>query len=189
MAEISEIDILRERVAELESETRKRTQIEKELQYRLSFEELITNISSTFINLPPARIDAAITDALKQLGEFTQVDRSYIFRYNNCGLTMDNTHEWCAPGIESHIHRLKAIPLGNVSWLTRQINAAQVVHIPHVADLPDEAARLRKENIRQGTQSLIMVPTEFGGAVIGFLGLDSVRQQKTWPPDAIALLR
>jgi len=76
MAGKSEFDILRERVAELESETRKRIQIEKELQFRLAFEGLITNISSTFINLPPARIDAAVTDALKQLGEFTQMDRS-----------------------------------------------------------------------------------------------------------------
>ncbi len=74
-------------------------------------------------------------------------------------------------------------------WLTEQINAAKVVHIPNVKDLPEEAKALKEENVRQGTQSLIMVPTEFGGAVIGFLGFDSSRKPKMWTPDAIALLR
>jgi PAS domain S-box-containing protein len=182
-------DELRKRIAQLESESCERRRIEDELQYRLAFEALITSISSTFINLPPAEIDAAVTDALKQLGEFSQVDRSYLFLYNRDGLTMDNTHEWCAPGIEPQIQRLKAVPLNLVPWFTRQIDAAQVVHIPHVSELPEEAALLREENLRQGIQSLVMVPTEFGGTVIGFLGLDSTRRQKTWPPDAISLLR
>jgi PAS domain S-box-containing protein len=180
---------LRSRIVQLENESRERNRIENELQYRLAFEALITSISSTFINIPPAGIDAAVTDALRQLGEFTQVDRSYLFLFNPGGLTMDNTHEWCAPGIEPQIMRLKAVPLDLVPWFSGQINAGQVVHIPHVAELPDEAAVLREENLRQGIQSLIMVPTQFGGTVIGFLGLDSTRQQKTWPPDAIALLR
>ncbi|MBI5064303.1 MAG: PAS domain S-box protein [Desulfatitalea sp.] len=182
-------DDLRKRIVALENESRERIRIENELQYRLAFEGLITSISSTFISLPPAEIDAAVTGALRQLGEFSQVDRSYLFLYNSDGLSMDNTHEWCAPGIEPQIQRLKAVPLDLVPWFTRQINAAQVVHIPHISELPEEAALLREENLRQGIQSLIMVPTKFGGTVIGFLGLDSTRRQKTWPPDAISLLR
>ncbi|MBI5897015.1 MAG: histidine kinase, partial [Desulfobacterales bacterium] len=121
-------DDLRKRIVALENESRERIRIENELQYRLAFEGLITSISSTFINLPPAVIDAAETDALEQLGEFSQVDRSYLFLYNSDGLSMDNTHEWCAPGIEPQIQRLKAVPLDLVPWFTRQINAAQVVH-------------------------------------------------------------
>ena len=69
-------DDLRKRIAELENESRERTRIEHELQYRLAFEALITSISSTFINLPPAEIDAAVNEALKQIGEFSHVDRS-----------------------------------------------------------------------------------------------------------------
>ncbi len=182
-------DDLRKRIALLEHESRERARYEKELQYRLAFEGLITGISSAFINLPPSKIDAAVTDALKQLGEFSQVDRSYLFLYNRDGRTMDNSHEWCAPGVGPQIERLKAVPLNLAPWLVRQLNAAQAVHIPRVSDLPEEAALLREEIQRQGTQSMIMVPTEFGGTVVGFLGLDCTRHEKTWPADAIALLR
>jgi PAS domain S-box-containing protein len=41
----------------------------------------------------------------------------------------------------------------------------------------------------QGIQSLLAVPMEYQGKVIGLLGFDSVRKEKTWPNDSVALLQ
>lgn len=180
---------LQKQIEALKKQVREHARVEDELQFRLKFESLITSISSKFINLPTEKIDAEINEALKAIGEFTKADRSYIFRYNDDASIMDNTHEWCAEGVAPQIERLKDIPTNFEPWLTTQINAAKVVHIPDLNKLPPEAARLKEENQRQGVKSLVLVPTEYAGSVIGFLGFDSVKERKTWPPDTIALLR
>jgi two-component system, cell cycle sensor histidine kinase and response regulator CckA len=180
---------LEKQIEKLKQQARERARIEDELQYRLKFEALITAISSKFINLHTDEIDAEVENALKAIGEFTQVDRSYIFRYSEDGLKIDNTHEWCAPGVASHIHRLKNLPLTQFPWLIEQISATRVVHIPDPSRLPQKATSLKKELELEGIQSLVIVPTTYAGAIIGFLGFDSIREQKTWPSDSIALLR
>ena len=180
---------LEEKIRALQKESLNKVRIERKLQYRLMFEGLITSISSKFINLPTFEIDKGIDEALKAICEFTNVQRSYIFRFNDDSATMDNTHEWCMQGVKPQIERLKKVPLSLSPWLINQIKSAEAVHIPRVDQLPPEAATLKKENERQGVKSLILVPTEYGGEVIGFLGLDSINEQKIWPPDVVALLR
>ncbi|MEE8624961.1 MAG: histidine kinase dimerization/phosphoacceptor domain -containing protein, partial [Acidiferrobacterales bacterium] len=41
----------------------------------------------------------------------------------------------------------------------------------------------------QGVQSVISVPMVYGGRLLGLLGFDSVRVEKKWPEDIIALLK
>ena len=48
-----------------------RKRAEQALQERLAFEQVITGISTEFINLGPDEIDAGILDALQVIGEFT----------------------------------------------------------------------------------------------------------------------
>ncbi|MFC1883422.1 PAS domain S-box protein [Thermodesulfobacteriota bacterium] len=189
MSEKPTYDELKMRIKELERQSVESKRVEKVLQYRLQLDKLITSISSKFINLPTHEIDNGIYEALKAIGEFTNMQRSYIFRFNDDSKTMDNTHEWCAKGVEPQIQRLKKVPLTLSSWLINQIKSAKAVHVPRVDQLPPEAESLRRENEFQGVKSLILVPTEYTGTVIGFLGLDSVKEQRSWPPDAVVLLR
>jgi PAS domain S-box-containing protein len=189
MSEKPTYEELKERVQTLEKEFLESARVEAELQYRLKFEKLIMSFSTEFINLPILEVDRGINEALRAIGEFTNMDRSYIFRFNDDGNTMDNTHEWCAEGVEPQIKRLKKIPLDLSSWLIDQIKSAEVVHIPRVDQLPPEAESLRRENELQGVKSLTLVPTEYAGSVIGFMGLDSRKEQKSWSPDVVARLR
>ncbi len=189
MVDKTSFETLERRVLELEAETRRQAAVENELQYRLEFENLITSISNKFINLELDTIDAGIVAALERIGQFTKVDRSYLFRYNETGRTVDNTHEWCAPGITSHLDRFKNISLKSMPWLISKINAAQVVYIPDINRLPLEAEPFKRGCLAEGIKSLILVPTEFAGNVIGFMGLDAVQRPMTWSSDVIALLR
>ena len=49
--------------------------IKTELGERLRFEELLSNISSRFVNIPPDRVDPEIGQSLKQIIDFFKVDR------------------------------------------------------------------------------------------------------------------
>jgi hypothetical protein len=46
-----------------------------QLETRLEFETLISDLSSRFVNLPAAELDSQIEDALRRVCEFLGVDR------------------------------------------------------------------------------------------------------------------
>ncbi len=164
--------------------------MEESLRYRIAFERLVMKLSTNFINLPFGDIDDGINRALQEIGEFAGVDRSYIFLFDENGKLIDNTHEWCAPGIEPQIRKLKNIVVDEaLPWFSRRVKNLEIVHVPIVEDLPPEASAERKEFERQSIQSLICVPMVFANSLIGFIGFDSVRDRKAWPEDSILLLR
>jgi len=166
-----------------------RKRAEEALEYRVRFGNLISSLSTHFINLASDEIDEGINYALKAIGEFAEVDRSYIFLYRDRRRIVDNTHEWCAPGVEPQIHRLKGQLVDDFPWLMGKLKRGEVVHVPRVSDLPPEASAEKEEFEFQEIRSLVIVSLVFGGAPIGFLGFDSVRTEKTWSEDTIELLK
>ncbi len=166
-----------------------RIQAEEALRFRLALDNLIATISTSFIYLTPDEIDTGISRALEAVGAFVGVDRSYVFRFADDGRHMDNTHEWCAPGVEPRLARLKAIPTQAVAWWIEQLNHFEPIHVARVADLPAETGAQVERLRAQGVQSLLIVPMAFGRALVGFLGFDSVRAEKTWSEEDIRLLK
>ena len=102
---------------------------------------------------------------------------------------MDNTHEWCRTNIEPQMQNLQAQPVETLGWSVAKIKQFEVVHIPRVVELPSEASVDREQMQGQDIQSLILVPMVYRGKAVGFVGFDSVRRERTWTEDDIALLR
>ncbi len=160
------------------------------LQYRLRIEELIATISANFINLSPQEVDAGINRALKIIGEFGGVDRSYVFQYADTERKkLDNTHEWCAEGIEPQIDKLKGMPVNHFPWGMEKLERFESIHIPRVADMPESAKSEKELQESQSVQSFVIVPMVYGGLLFGFLGFDSVRNEKKWTEEDITLLK
>ncbi len=166
-----------------------RKKAEESLQYRFDLEKVITTISTSFIDLPLVQIDRGIFDALHIIGDFAGIDRSYVFQFEKAGTTASNTHEWCAESMKSFKDTLQNIPVQKFSWIFGRIKRGQVVHIPNVEKLGDEAAAEKEEFIKESIKSVVCIPMVCGGVVMGFIGFDSVRQYRSWPNDIILLLR
>jgi PAS domain S-box-containing protein len=167
----------------------KQKQAETELNYRAAFENMILSLATRFINLPPGEIDSAISIALQSIGEFTGVDRSYLFTYAEDRQWFSCTHEWCASEISPQIHRLKKIPVEALAWSNKKLLNGEILHIPFVGSLPEEAQNEKDEFQLQGIQSLLAVPMIYQGNVIGMLGFDAVRSEKSWSEDSVSLLQ
>ena len=162
---------------------------ESELRKRVELEDLISRISTNLIGTAIDQVEKGINDALREIGEFAGVDRSYLFRISDDGMTMDNTHEWCADGVEPQITELQAVPTSEFSYVIDPLTRSESVHIPRVADLPSEASAAKEEFEREGVQSLILVPMTRNGRMIGFIGFDSVREEKSWTDGVVLMLR
>jgi len=154
-----------------------------------NFISLILTVSTNFINLSSDQIDAGINDALRLIGDFSRIDRSYVFQISQNGNEMSNTHEWCAKGIDPQIHRLQGMPTSDLPWFYERICRGDVVHVPDVSQLPSEAKAEKADWQSQKIQSLIVVPVVCRGSLVGFIGFDAVKEKRFWPEDTIPLLR
>jgi PAS domain S-box-containing protein len=166
-----------------------RRQTEKTLRLRYEFEEIITNISLKFINLLPDQIDEGIDQTLVRIGEFMKVDRSYIFQFSDDGEKMSNTHEWCSNGVTSHKHRLQELQAESFPWFAQKMRNRETVFVNHISELPPEAKAFRKELEVESIKSIVCVPMELSGELIGFAGFDAVGSEKVWTEDETNLLR
>jgi len=158
------------------------------LERRREFERLITAISRQFINLLPEQIDEGVNQALKALGEFAEVDRSYIFQFFEEGRKASNTHEWCAEGITSQIDNLQNLPVDTMPWWMGKLAKFENIHIPDVEKLPASAKNEKKILQAQSIQSLIVIPMVYNRQLVGFVGFDSVLRKRTWSEEGIAML-
>ena len=174
---------------ELEQRVQERAAAEQQLWLRVAFEDLIASISTRFINLTAGEVDAAIQQALGEIGNFVEADRSTVFLFSSDGEVMDNTHEWCAEGISSHMARLKGVRCGAFPWWMSNLRRLENVYIGDVRDLPDEAAAERDLLSSHNTQSWVAVPIMIRKQLVGFVGFDSVRHAKAWTSEEIRLLR
>ena len=166
-----------------------RKRAEQELQERVEFENLITTISTRLIDLDVSEINREIDRALQVLGEFAQVDRSYIFQFYDNLNRVDNTHEWCFAGVEPQKENLQGLSIKDLPWFWDKIKNHEVLEIPRVSDLTLQASVEKKLFQSQDIQSLICVPMISAGSLVGFLGFDSVRGEKSWSPESIKLLK
>ncbi len=166
-----------------------RKRAEAALSRRLETEKLVTSVSARFINVRPDKLDEEISICLRRIGEFSGADRCYLFQFSADGTTMDNTHEWCATGIEPHIDRLQRLSVEHFGYSMTKMRAGEVLHVPLVADLPPEAQAEVQEFESEGILSLINVPVQIGGITAGFLGFDMVRKAKAWPEQDRRMIR
>ncbi|HEX8847683.1 MAG TPA: PAS domain S-box protein, partial [Pyrinomonadaceae bacterium] len=166
-----------------------RKRAEEALKYRVKFEELISSISTSFINLTTDEIDAGINRALATVGEFARVDRSYVFLFSDEGKKMSNTHEWCAEGVAPEIGALQGLAVEAFPWWMEKLNKFENIHIPSVAELSEEASAEKEILQAHGIDSLIIVPLVYGKSLIGFFGFNSLREKKASSQRNIPLLK
>ncbi len=158
------------------------------LHYRMRFQALLARLSKDLIN-PPSSIDSGIHKALKETGEFVGADRVYVFLMRPGNEIMDNTHEWCAAGIEPQIEVLQDLATNVFPWWMTLLSNGETIRIPRVADMT-EIARAEREILQsQGIQSVLVIPLIHQGSLRGFVGFDAVRAEAKWDNDSAELLR
>jgi formate hydrogenlyase transcriptional activator len=151
---------------------------------QLEFERLVAELSASFINLPADRVDGAMRDALRRLGEALDLDRCTFFR-----LQPDSTAVapvgWQRPGIPpapAPIAIREQFP-----WVHETILAGRLLHFSSVDEIPSAVDRAGYKSI--GTRSAVTVPLSVAGRVVGAVGFNMLREERSWPPEVVHRLR
>ncbi|MDP6634235.1 MAG: PAS domain S-box protein [Phycisphaerae bacterium] len=177
-------------IMSIERDITERKQATDALEYRLEFERIVSEISSEFVRCGIDKVDDVILRGLQNIGEFTDAGRAYVFLLRDDGVLIDNTHEWCAEGVEPQIGNLEGIAMDEeLPWFAEQIREHEVFHAPDVGALPAEAKLEKAHFEEQDIQSLIVTPMIHEADLVGFLGFDSVGEKRIWSQDTRSLLQ
>lgn len=149
--------------------------ISEMLERQTAFQWLASEFSAKLLQTPAELMDDSIENGLGQIGQFLNTDRVYVFRFNSAKETMDNTHEWVAEGVSPEKENLREVPWAAFPWWMDKLLNDETIYIPDTAKIPTEQTDLREILQMQLIKSLIVVPIMGREGVMGFWGLDFVK--------------
>lgn len=147
-----------------------------------SFARAVYRIASSFVSLDST--DTIIDTALQALGEVCGAGRAYVFLFDDAEETMDNTHEWCSPGVEPQIEMLTDLPVAMFPWWVAKLRNNETILVEDVSQMPPEATAEREILEEQDIKSVLVLPIHREERLAGFIGLDDVTSPGTWEAES-----
>ncbi|NTW17396.1 MAG: hypothetical protein HGA41_08080, partial [Syntrophaceae bacterium] len=173
----------------LSSEIKRRKQAEQNLKERLIFEELLSDLSARFVNVPADRVDTEIHNAMREVLNFFKVDRFALLE------VIPNKESWVITHVVS-VAGVPSVPVGTdlpVSinpWAYKKlIMKREVLSFSKIDDLPAEADMDKKTWIGWGIRSNLNIPIMIGDPVNHVIAINSIKRERVWPEKFIPRLR
>ncbi|OMH31724.1 diguanylate cyclase [Motiliproteus sp. MSK22-1] len=176
---------LEQHKANLEQLVHKRTQ---QLEYQAEFERLIANLSTQFIRLPADQLEAAIIDALQVIGEFSQVDRCSLARWNNDDQSLVKDFEWLSEGIDSIFPEDKRINISQMTWLVKRLLRKKPLYFSDFTQMTVDTKDAQRFFEGREIRSLCMIPLLYGMSLFGVLVFSTQSKKRTWSNNDLILL-
>ena len=163
-------------------ERRRRRIAQQKLEERLRFEQLVSELSSTFINLPPDKVEAKIIEALGQVASLLRFDIAALSVFTGRGTEGRVAYIWRAEGVPEIPSDLtdKDFP-----WSAQELFAGRDVCLRSLEMLPLAARIDRATYEKYHVRSSYSVPMVAGGKVIGVLGLNTVGEEHEVPRELL----
>jgi len=164
----------------------RRKHAEAELRWRLDFESLLSELSTTFINLSEEQVDKNIEQSLARLGEFLKMDRISLLEFSPDRKEMRTICSWNRPGTMSAQPLISA---DDLPWWRGQLLSGEVSLASGLDSLPREALAEREYFHQRGITSAASVPLRAGGEVTGAISFVTAQRRVLWTTDLTSQLR
>ena len=155
-----------------------------ELEDRLRFEMLLTELSARFVSVTSKSMDGEIVEAERQIVRALDLDRSVLGNLEG-GEGFVITHAWYLPGLQP----LPAFAVKDLPWMSKVIARGEPVCFARIDDLPEEAAREKEVAYQCGLRSNLTFPLKVGGRVIGAMSFGTMHRERKWPDATVNRLR
>jgi signal transduction histidine kinase/ABC-type uncharacterized transport system substrate-binding protein len=166
-------------------QARRRRRVEKELDERLRFETLLSDVTRSLARSDIGTLDGEIEKGLGRLAAALAVDRAELAELIEGSSDFTVTFVYVTrPGIERLPPVLEA---ARFPWLSQRLREGHIVRFSRISELPGEAAVDRKTLEHLGTQAAVLIPLTMGGAPLGILAL-AMRREHNWPTELVRRL-
>jgi transcriptional regulator with GAF, ATPase, and Fis domain len=164
-------------------------QAEQELEDRLRFERLLSDLSARFVSIPPERVDSEIEYGLRQILEFFQVDRVGLLRSLPDKPAHRITHGVYGKDIPPVPVGVE-LPRSIYPWVSERLaERHEVVSFSRLDDLPPEAHVDKRTYAEWGIRSALDVPIVTGGSGVHVIAINSVKRERVWPEELLPRLQ
>ena len=156
---------------------------------RLEFEELISDLSSRFVNLAPGDVVREIEDAQRRVCEALGLDLAALWEGSVGAGALTLTH------FHSSGHERSTLVRGMngqelFPWVHKEMLAGRMVVARSLEDLPPGAAFDRESFRAFGVHSTLVLPLSVGGASpMAALGFNTMREEREWPEPLVKRLQ
>jgi PAS domain S-box-containing protein len=157
---------------------RQRTRAQEALARSLSFEQLVSDISTRLAAVAPSEREAEVRDALFRVAKELGFDRASLIE-----LTDDPRHARVTRSVAvSGAQPLSGtLALDRFPWTVAALRRGHVVQWPARSWIPAAAEEDRKAFAALGTEGFASVPLTVGRTVVGALSLARVSPMPQWP--------
>jgi PAS domain S-box-containing protein len=161
-------------------------QTRQQLEDRLRFEGLISEVSAAFVNIPSEEVEDEINKWLQRITEFFDADRCTLGLFSEDGTELRGAFEYHLEGVEPGP---VSISKDQLPWYISQLTQGNLVVFNRVEDLPPEAKAERRLCLAKSMRSLLSIPMLSGGRTLGSCVLVAVRGERIWPADMVQRMR
>lgn len=161
-------------------------QLHTELENRVRFEMLISDISAHFVRLAADAVDSEIELALKQILVFFDVDRCGILEVHEDKQLMRVSHAYYGEGIDQVSKEINLAEL--FPWAYETLILKKEPLVLERIELPPKAEQDRLSWLAMGVKSSLTIPLFCSQGVRYVFTIQSLRKEHTWPSEFIPRL-
>ncbi len=171
------------------SDISERRAAEQALKHQLALGEIVTDISTRFINIIPEEMENEIKRSLKITGEFAGVDRCFLVLLTPDASEVEDGYEWVSDRVGAPRPLIKrgAFPISE--WLLNTIRRTDIISISSIYHLPDEANVEKEQWLQFGFKSLLGMPLMVENNLLGIYGLSMEQAEREWGSETHLMVR
>jgi PAS domain S-box-containing protein len=148
-----------------------------------AFEQLVSDLTASFVSVVSRDLDAAIEQAQRQIGEALDLDRVSLFEFHDTDLLLKSHWSRSPEPLATEI----AAARRQFPWSAPAILAGRWVGFACPEEIPDPVER--DTALRYGTQSRIAFPLSVDGKVRGCVSFATVSHRRDWPDTIVRRLQ
>lgn len=151
-------------------------------------QELMSELSHSFISVGENNMEEKLDAALERCGTFIRCDRAYLILSPQNEKAIQYSREWLADGVPSGLSEFKASLKEMGPSVRRQMERGKVFILRDAALLPLTAGKLKRHLRAQHIRALMTIPLKSKGKIVGFLGFNAKIPFRMWNLDDYSFL-
>ncbi len=159
------------------------------LHYRIEIENLVSTISSHFINIKTSDVSRDIKWALQAVGEFVGTDHCYLCLFSNDLSEVKDVYDWYADDMTSLEEYFRGRSTDIFPELLKKLSGFEFVCFTDMYADSRQYEQERKILRTLGIRSLLIIPLHLNGSLIGIFGVSTIRRTKIFKEEDISLFK
>ncbi len=166
--------------------------MQKAQRFQFGLQRAIVAISTRFLSILPDQLDEAITNSLRDAGQFVGADYAHIHLNSLDLATITRVYDWCAVDaspIPDSVRTGDTVPATTYAWTFSKLRNLEMVYIRGMQDIPAETITDKTAYEARGAQSLFIAPLALGEVLVGTFTLSAHSHVFDWSDEDLALLK